>query len=62
MKRRTEIKDKNKHVAADNIYFKEFEDHSDFYERWYAKFGEPQPRTLPADEFLNRMKEMIDFE
>ncbi len=35
---------------------------SDFYARWYEKFGKPQDRTMPADKFMERMKEMIDFE
>lgn len=34
----------------------------DFYARWYAKFGEPKTRTLPGDEFMARLKEMIEFE
>lgn len=35
---------------------------ADFYTRWYAKFGKPQARTMPADEFMKRLKEMRDFE
>lgn len=34
----------------------------DFYERWYAKFGKPQTRTMRGDEFMARLKEMIEFE
>lgn len=59
MKIRTELKHKIKPVVEPS---EEYEDHSDFYERWYAKFGKPQTRTLPADEFLTRLKEMIEFE
>lgn len=48
----------NSSVDVDYVH----EEQTDFYDRWYAKFGEPQWITLPADEFLARMKEMIDFE
>ena len=40
----------------------EVEDNSDFYARWYAKFGKPQPRSMSKDEFMKRLKEMRDFE
>lgn len=60
MKRRTEITDRDKYVSKDAR--KSYKDDSDFYERWYAKFGKPQNRTMPAGEFMKRLKEMIDFE
>lgn len=37
-------------------------DNIDFYERWYAKFGKPQPHTLSKDAFMKRLKEMKEFE
>ena len=38
------------------------QNNSDFCKRWYAKFGEPKPRTMQGDEFMKRLKEMRDFE
>ena len=35
---------------------------AEFCNRWYKKFGEPRPHTLPADKFMERLKEMRDFE
>lgn len=56
MKRRTEIRDIEKHLTKKPI------EKDNFYERWYAKFGKPQKRTLPGDKFMERLKEMIEFE
>ena len=39
-----------------------FTDNSEFYDRWYAKFGKPQPRTMSIQEFMKRLREMRDFE
>jgi len=60
MVRRTEIEGVEKYINKNARY--EHEDHSDFYERWYAKFGKPETRTMPANEFMARLKEMIEFE
>lgn len=60
MKRRTEITNRDRYVSQDAR--KAHKDDSDFYERWYAKFGKPQTITLPGDEFMKRLKEMVDFE
>lgn len=60
MKRRTEISNKEKYITTKKIDLNK--NRSDFYERWYAKFGKPETRTMPADKFLERMKEMIEFE
>ena len=57
MKRRIEIVDRDKYVKKPSQ-----EPKSDFYERWYRKFGKPQTRTLPGDEFMKRLKEMCEFE
>lgn len=62
MVRRTEVEHSTNRSLADKGNIDSYKDHSDFYERWYAKFGQPQTMTLPADEFLARMKEMIEFE
>ena len=59
MKIRTNIKREGRPFKEPS---KEYEKDVDFYERWYAKFGEPRTHTMPADEFLARLKEMIDFE
>lgn len=61
MKRRIEIVDRDKYISNDQPIDPE-DDHADFYKRWYAKFGKPQTRTLPGDEFMKRLKEMRDFE
>ena len=58
MKRRVEIQDRNKYVSENS----KSDSKSDFYDRWYAKFGTPQNHTLPGDEFMSRLKEMVDFE
>ena len=62
MKRRSEILNKDKYIKRPKAETIEYEDRSEFYDRWYAKFGEPQTRTMPADKFLERLKEMIEFE
>ena len=61
MKRRIEIVNREKYIPKDPPIDPK-DDHSDFYARWYAKFGKPQTRTLPGDEFMKRLKEMRDFE
>lgn len=60
MKVRIEISDKDRYIRSSND--KDYDDNSDFYRRWYAKFGDPQTRTLPGDVFMKRLKEMIEFE
>ena len=62
MKRRTEIIDKDKYISKDKHITDLSEDSSDFYRRWYAKFGKPETITLPGDEFMQRLKEMVEFE
>lgn len=61
MKRYIINKDKNQLESSTQSDLDNFED-SDFYDRWYAKFGKPQARRMPADEFMKRLKEMRDFE
>ena len=62
MKRRIEIANRDRYIRPYPEDREPYEDKSDFYERWYAKFGPPQERTLPGDEFMKRLKEMVDFE
>ena len=59
MKRRIEIKDRDKYIKKEVTRDPK---KADFYERWYAKFGHPQDRTMPGDEFMKRLQEMRDFE
>ncbi len=40
----------------------EMKEKEDFHERWVSKFGEPKYMTMRADQFLERLKEMRDFE
>ena len=58
MKRRTEIQNRSKYISCESDSYSK----SDFYARWYAKFGEPQERTMTGDAFMHRLKEMVDFE
>ena len=60
MIRKTEISNRDKYISKQEN--PDYEDHSDFYRRWYAKFGKPQTRTMPGDEFMQMLKEMIEFE
>ena len=60
MVRKTEISNRDKYISRQ--LESEYEDRSDFYKRWYEKFGKPQTRTMPGDEFMQMLKEMIEFE
>lgn len=62
VKRRTEISNRSRYISDNASTLSKYNDRSDFYKRWYDKFGEPQTRTMRADEFMKRLKEMIDFE
>lgn len=62
MKRRTEILNRDKYISTQDELSTMSEDSSDFYRRWYAKFGKPETITLPGDVFMKRLKEMVDFE
>ena len=61
-RQRTSISDRDNYITKQLPENLQSGHDSDFYTRWYAKFGEPQTRTLRADKFLARMKEMIEFE
>lgn len=56
MKRRVEITNKNRYISS------EPKPKSDFYQRWYSKFGDVPNKSIPADEFMNILKEMQEFE
>lgn len=58
MKHRIEINNRDRYISKDAENLEE----SDFYQRWYSKFGEPQERTMSGDKFMERLKEMVDFE
>ena len=56
MKRYIDLTNSDKHNRSSS------KDNSDLCTRWYAKFGEPRPQTMSKDEFMQRLKEMRDFE
>jgi hypothetical protein len=56
MKRRIEINNKDRYISQ------EPRAKSDFFQRWHDRFGDVPNKTIPADEFMNILKEMRDFE
>lgn len=57
MKRRIEIHNRDRYISKNHK-----KPESDFYARWYEKFGDVPNRSMSIDEFKQVMKEMKEFE